>query len=304
MVIGIDVGGTTVKFGLVKLNGELVSQKRIDTAPAANGIGLVEAMIEEVKIMVAEDDSIEGVGIGFPGLVSKDRRSVIHLPNIPQVKEQDVIAKFKSALPNIKVKIENDAKCAAIGELQFGKAKGLDSYLFVTLGTGVGGGFVLDGQLFLGAKGNATEVGHMYTPIEGKTVEEHLGLGQIIEYAKKMLNTPEFENSNLKGQEITPKAIYEEAINKDALALHVWEHVGTVLGYGLISMMRFADVSKFVIGGGVSGAFDMFIGTTEKIIKENLPAYYYNDLEFRRASVGEHAGILGAASLIYHSYGE
>ena len=119
-----------------------------------------------------------------------------------------------------------------------------------------------------------------------------------------MLNTPEFENSNLKGQEITPKAIYEEAINKDALALHVWEHVGTVLGYGLISLMRFADVSNFVIGGGVSGAFDMFIGTTEKIIKENLPAYYYNDLEFRRASVGEHAGILGAASLIYHSYGE
>ena len=187
MVIGIDVGGTTVKFGLVKVTGEIVTQKRIDTAAAAKGPGLVEAMIEEVRNFLKDYPNIEGIGIGFPGLVSKDRNSVIHLPNIANVHQQNVVGKFREAFPNIKVKIENDAKCAAVGELQFGQAKGLDSYIFVTLGTGVGGGFVLDGKLFLGAKGNATEVGHMFTPIEGKTVEEHLGLNQIIEFAKKKL---------------------------------------------------------------------------------------------------------------------
>ncbi len=304
MVIGVDVGGTTIKFGLVKLNGEIIANKRIDTMQAATTIGVVEAMIEEVKKILDVYPDVEGIGIGFPGLVSKDRKSVVLLPNIPQVKNEDVIAKFSKAIPSLKVKIENDAKCAAIGELQFGGAKGLTDYLFITLGTGVGGGYVLDNKLFLGSRGNATEVGHMYTPIEGKTVEQHLGLNQIIQRAKDMLALPEFKNSSLAGKEITPKEIFEAGKAGDALAIAVWNHVGKVLGYGLISMMRFCDANKFVIGGGVAGAFDLFIGETEKTIKENLPEYYCEGLEFRRASVGEDAGILGAASLIYHSYGE
>lgn len=304
MVIGIDVGGTTIKFGLIKLSGEVVFTKRIDTKEAANSVGIVEAMIAEVKAIYAEHSEVEGVGIGLPGLVSKDRKSIVLLPNIPQVFNEPIVAKFKEAIPSVIVKIENDAKCAALGELQFGQAKGLTDYLFITLGTGVGGGYIMDKKLFLGSRGNATEVGHMYTPIDGKTVEQHLGLNQIVEYAKTLLTKPEFASSSLIGHEITPKLIFEEGNKGDKLALAVWSHVGTVLGYGLISMMRFCDVNKFIIGGGVAGAFDHFIPTTEALIKEKLPAYYSEGIEFRRASDGENAGILGAASLIYHSYGE
>lgn len=304
MVIGIDVGGTTIKFGLVKLNGDIILNKRIDTVQAANTLGVVEAMIEEVKTMLQEHPEIEGVGIGFPGLVSKDRKRVILLPNVPQVVNEDVVEKFKKEIPSVIVKIENDAKCAALGELQFGEAKGLSDYLFITLGTGVGGGYIVDKKLFLGSRGNATEVGHMYTPIEGKTVEQHLGLNQITAYAKKLAENPIYAQSSLVGHEITPKLIFEAGEKGDSLALAVWEHVGTVLGYGLISIMRFCDVNTFVIGGGVAGASDLFLKHTEKVIKDNLPAYYSDGLEFRKASVGENAGILGAASLIYHSYGE
>lgn len=304
MVIGIDVGGTTIKFGLIKLNGEIVFTKRIDTKEAATTVGIVEAMITEVKAIIAEHSEVEGVGIGLPGLVSKDRKSIVLLPNIPQVLNEPIVEKFKKAIPSLIVKIENDAKCAALGELQFGGAKGLSDYLFITLGTGVGGGYVMDKKLYLGSRGNATEVGHMYTPIEGKTVEQHLGLNQICEYAKKIATQPQYSGSSLQGKEISPKDIFEAGNAGDKLALDVWQHVGTVLGYGLISMMRFSDVNKFVIGGGVAGAFDLFIGQTEKVIRENLPAYYSDGLEFRKASVGDNAGILGAASLIYHSYGE
>jgi glucokinase len=304
MVIGIDVGGTTIKFGLIKLNGEIVFTKRIDTKEAATTVGIVEAMITEVKAIIAGHPEVEGVGIGLPGLVSKDRKTIVLLPNIPQVVNEPIVAKFKKEIPSLIVKIENDAKCAALGELQFGGAKGLSDYLFITLGTGVGGGYVMDKKLYLGSRGNATEVGHMYTPIEGKTVEQHLGLNQICEYAKKIASQPQYSGSSLQGKEITPKDIFEAGNAGDKLALDVWQHVGTVLGYGLISMMRFSDVNKFVIGGGVAGAFDLFIGQTEKIIRENLPAYYSDGLEFRKASVGDSAGILGAASLIYHSYGE
>lgn len=303
MVIGIDVGGTTIKFGLIKLNGDIAFTKRIDTKEAAAS-GMTEAMIKEVKTIIAEYPEVEGIGIGFPGLVSKDRKSVILLPNVPAVANEDVVDKFKKELPSLIVKIENDAKCAALGELQFGEAKGLTDYLFITLGTGVGGGYILDKKLFLGSRGNATEVGHMFTPIEGKTVEQHLGLNQITNYAKELAKTPAFANSELGKKDITPKLIFEAAKENDSLAMAVWEHVGKVLGYGLISMMRFSDVNKFVIGGGVAGAFDFFIPFTEKIIKEKLPAYYCEGLEFRKASDGENAGILGAASLIYHSYGD
>lgn len=303
MVIGIDVGGTTIKFGLIKLNGDIAFTKRINTKEAAAS-GMTEAMIEEVKAIIKEHPEVEGIGIGYPGLVSKDRKKVILLPNVPAVADEDVVEKFKIALPSLIVKIENDAKCAALGELQFGEAKGLTDYLFITLGTGVGAGYILDKKLFLGSRGNATEVGHMFTPIEGKTVEQHLGLNQITTYAKELAKTPAFANSELSKKDITPKLIFEAAKENDPLALAVWEHVGTILGYGLISMMRFSDVNKFVIGGGVAGAFDFFIPFTEKIIKENLPAYYCEGLEFRKASDGENAGILGAASLIYHSYGD
>lgn len=302
MVIGIDVGGTTIKFGLIKLNGEIVSSKRIDTKLAQEK-GLTEAMVEEVKTILEDYPEVEGIGIGFPGLVSKDRKKVVFLPNIPTVVDENVVDKFKIAFPSLKVKIENDAKCAALGEIQFGEAKDFTDFLLITLGTGVGGGYVVDKKIFLGSRGNATEIGHMYTPIEGKTLEQHLGLNQIIAYAKNLGKMDEFSNSALLNQEITPKLLSVYAAKQDPLALAVWLHVGKVLGFGIISIMRFADVNKFVIGGGVAGAFEYFIEHTKNTIKENLPAYYHEGLELRKASDGENGGVLGAASLIYHSYG-
>jgi len=302
MVLGIDVGGTTIKFGLVKLNGKIVTSRRIDTQTAAEGEGVIETMITETKKFLAEHSEIEGVGIGFPGLLSKDRESVILMPNIPQLQEVNVIQKFKEAIPSLPVAIENDAKCAALGELDFGEAKAFDNYLLITLGTGVGGGLILDGELFLGARGNATEIGHMLTP-SGKTVEQQLGLNQIVAYAKQQLSVYEGD-SILKGKELTPKDISEAAEAGDVFAKAVWGHVGVVLGQGIVSMIRFADVTKFVLGGGVAGAFDLFIEHTYTTIKEYLPPYYTDDIEIKKASVGEDAGILGAASLIYHKFGQ
>lgn len=302
MVLGIDVGGTTIKFGLVKLNGQIVTSRRIDTQEAANGVGILDAMIAETQKFLDEYSDIEGVGIGFPGLLSKDRERVILMPNIPQLQEANVIEAFEKGLPGLPVAIENDAKCAALGELDFGEAKSFDNYLLITLGTGVGGGLILDNELFLGGRGNATEIGHMLTP-SGLTIEQQLGLNQIVEYAKKELSSYTGVSS-LKGEEITPKDIFDAAKEGDKFANDVWDHVGTVLGQGIVSMIRFADVTKFVVGGGVAGAFDLFIDATYKTIKEYLPAYYTEEVEIKKASVGEDAGILGAASLIYHKFGQ
>lgn len=300
MILGIDVGGTTVKFGTVNTtNGDVTNKEVIDTHDMIRG-GFVPSLSKAIGDYVAKYPEITKVGIGFPGMLSADRDGVVEMANIPSCKNQSVVSVIEKDNPNLSVKIENDAKCAALGEFYFGDVEHED-FILVTLGTGVGSGVVIGKKLFIGARGNACEIGHIIID-RHQTVEQRLGLNQIIKYAQDNLAKDPAISSSLRGKEITPKLIFEEAENGDNFSKAVFEYVGRNLGEGLVAAIRLFDLNKIILGGGITGAIEFFLPKLKETLNKNLPDYYTQDLEIAKASVYGEAGILGAASLQMEAY--
>lgn len=298
MILGIDVGGTSVKFGLVTPEGEIQNATRFMTADWVNGIGFVESMKLEIGNFLKKYPIIKGVGIGWPGLVSLDRTKVILLPNIPSVVNVPIVEILRSEFPHIHFKIENDAKCAALGEYYFGENKRLQTFILLALGTGVGSGVMMNGKLFLGGRGNGTEVGHMLTTT-GETLENQVGINHLIDYTKVQLALDTAKKSSLHNEaELSPKVIADHAGKGDALALAVWGTIGTLIGESLVSIVRVMDLNNILLGGGISGAFDYFVPNLKKAMLENLPTYYTDDMYIGKATLENDAGLLGAAGLI------
>lgn len=295
MILGIDVGGTTVKFGVVSPKGEISRVKAFDTAKwVADGfVDSLKAGIKEYLNLVPE---IKGVGIGWPGLLSVDRKKVILLPNIPAVYDLPIVDILNEEFPSLPVKIENDAKCATIGELYFGNIKDLDNFILVTLGTGVGSGAVINKKLFLGARGNGMEIGHMLLE-DGKSLEQNIGIQHIISYTLARIEK-EKPSSILVGKEITPKTIFEAASEGDAFAVSVFDFVGEKLGQNLVSVIRVLDINTILLGGGIAGAFGFIEPMTRKTIEKYMPAYYTDKLTIAQAYLTNQVGILGAAGLL------
>ncbi|MCS6824045.1 MAG: ROK family protein [Cytophagaceae bacterium] len=300
MILGIDIGGTTVKCGIVSHEGE-ISEVRVFSTPGwVESKGFVESLKIEIGNYLKDFPSIKGVGMGFPGLLSPDRKKVVLLANIPSVVNAPVIELLNSTYPGIVFRMENDAKCAALGEHYFGENKGIDNYMMITLGTGVGGGIIIDKKLFIGARGNAAEIGHVLVS-NGKTLEKNIGINHLIKIAVEKLKNYEGK-SLLKGKDITPKVISECAAQGDELSKEIWKSVGYYLGEALVGVIRLFDLNTFLIGGGISGAFDHFVPEMTRVIKENLPSYYTDDLTIKKAKLGNDAGLLGAAGLIIENF--
>jgi glucokinase len=297
MILGIDVGGTSAKFGIVHPDGTIKHAKRFMTAEWVDGDGFVASMTKEIGNFLKEFPSIKGVGIGWPGLISLDRKRVVLLPNIPSVKDCPIVDILKSEFPHIVFRIENDAKCAALGEYYFGKNR-KNTFALLTLGTGVGGGIVLNGKLFIGGRGNATEVGHMIMS-NGITLENQVGIQHLISYTKKRLLDDKGITSSLhEEEELSPKVIRDHAAKGDVLALDIFKHIGRILGEGAVNIIRVVDVNTILLGGGISGAIEFFLPEMKATIEKWLPAYYTENLYIGQASLENDAGLLGAAGLI------
>jgi glucokinase len=297
MILGIDIGGTTVKTGVVTEEGDIIERGVFDTHSWDSSASLFISNLGEVINEIMQKHEINGIGIGLPGLLTKDRLSTVTLENIPVLNYYDFVVELQKKLTTVlPISIENDAKCAALGELFFGADKELDSYLMVTLGTGVGGGLVIDKKIFIGVNGNATEVGHIPIPM-GRTLEECVGLEHLITYAKEKLKEPAYQDSILKSIEITPKSMFESALKGDKLSLHIFDYIGKCLAQMLVGVMRLLDLNTFVLGGGVSGAFEFIEPSIRKYLAKDINTYYMDNLKIIKASLSNDAGILGAASL-------
>lgn len=298
MILGIDVGGTTVKFGVVSPEGTISNIQAYDTHQWVTA-GFVQSLKAAIRDYIDMVPAIQGVGIGWPGLLSADRKHIIELPNIPAVKDVPVVKYLEEEFPGLIIKIENDAKCATMGELYFGNIKDLDNFILVTLGTGVGSGAVINKKLFLGARGNGMEIGHMLLD-NGKSLEQHIGIQHIINYAELRINQ-ENPQSLVVGKDITPKALYEAALQGDKFAISIFDYVGEKLGENLVSVIRTLDVTTILLGGGIAGAFDFIVPMTKKTIEKYMPQYYLNDLTIKPAFLTNQVGLLGAAGLCMES---
>ncbi|HYH55041.1 MAG TPA: ROK family protein [Anseongella sp.] len=293
MILAIDIGGTSSKFGLVSGNGEISGDKKFETEKAVGRFGLAGFLENEIRAYIREFPRIEGIGMGLPGLLSRERKEILELPNIPEVGRLPVVAALSEKFPGLPLKIENDAKCATLGEYHFGKHAGMDDFLLVTIGTGIGSGVIIGGKLFLGARGNGMELGHILTGGE-KTLEEQIGSSGFLNYAREQAGSRE---TILQRDGFSAKDIFDAAEKGDALAVSLFGYMGRLLGEALVAAVRLLDVTTLLLGGGVSGAFDYILPELEKALGDHLPAYYTASLKIEKASLGNNAGLLGAASL-------
>jgi glucokinase len=214
------------------------------------------------------------------------------------VNDEAIVPLLNSKYPKVLFKIENDAKCAALGEYYFGAHQGIDNYILVALGTGVGSGVVMNGKLFIGARGNGTEIGHIPTHT-GKTLEEHVGLKNLVRYAKELLAADlKYKSSLHDAVEIDPKLIQDHAEKGDQIALEVYQHAGRVLGEAMVGVIRVLDLNNILLGGGISPAIELMKPSMLEVLNKHLPTYYTHDLQIKQASLSNDAGLLGAAALI------
>ena len=304
---GIDIGGTAVKVGLFNTTGKLLDKWDFATRKTENGKDILKDSAEFIKNKINEldlkEENIIGVGIGIPGPV-KDNGEVLELANLGlghfNIEEEMKI------LTGLKVKAGNDANAAALGELWMGGGKGYHNMVLATLGTGVGGGIILNGTIVAGSNGAAGEIGHILVN-EGETatcgcgkkgcLEQYASATGIVRIAKKIL-IESSEPSKLRGRDdLSAKTVFDCAKEGDKLALETVEKACRYLGIAMSHIAQVIDPEVFVIGGGVSRAGEIITETTKKYYNRNVMNALKNK-EFKLATLGNDAGIYGAAKLI------
>ena len=311
--IGVDLGGTNIKIGIVTEKGKIVKKTSKETK-AEDG---PKAVISQIKkgieeILVKNKRKIQGIGIGAPGTVTPKKGTVENPPNLPGW-EKVSLGKLIQKKFNINVFVENDANAAAIGEMIFGAGKKLDSFVMITLGTGVGGGIIAKRKLFRGSYGAAGEIGHTSIDFNGPKcncgsygcIETYVGNNYLVNRVKKELPNKqdskihELINSDLEA--LTPKIIDDAANQGDEFAQEVIKELGKYLGVALASASNLLDISTFIIGGGVAGFGEpLFVSMLENT-KERVLTPLKSRVKILPAKLKNDAGIKGASALVFHN---
>ncbi|MDF2609625.1 MAG: glucokinase, family [Lachnospiraceae bacterium] len=307
LCFGIDIGGTTVKLGLFTSEGTLLTKWEIPTRKENAGgyiLGDVAKSIQDkMEEMSLDKNQIVGIGMGVPGPVTEDG-TIIKGVNLGWGIFN--VAKTMKDLTGFDTKVGNDANVAALGEMWQGGGKGYKNLVMVTLGTGVGGGVILNSEILTGSNGAAGELGHIKVNYEerdtcgcGKTgcLEQYASASGIVKEAKRLLDKS-MESSVLRNEnELTAKAIFDAAKEGDTLAVSLVEQLGWYLGIALSHVGAVIDPEVFVIGGGVSGAGTVLTEVIKKYYEENVMLALKNKV-FALAKLGNDAGIYGSAKLI------
>ena len=306
---GIDVGGTTVKLGLFSTAGELLDKWEITTRTENFGENILSDICEAMEAKLAEKeislDDIEGVGIGLPGPITNDG-TVLQCVNLGWG-TFNVEEKLSEMFRGIKVKAGNDANVAALGEAWQGGGKDYDDIVMITLGTGVGGGVIINGKILTGYNGGAGEIGHMHVD-DNETdscncgrkgcLEQFTSATGVVRLAKRLMNNTDKETKMREfGENITAKDVFDLAKEGDAGAIEVVETMGTYLGTAMSHIAVVVNPQAFIIGGGVSKAGQFLIDAIKDKYRETCFAAC-GDAAVHLATLGNDAGMYGAAAMI------
>lgn len=300
--IGVDLGGTTTKYGIFSHTGELVDKWETVTRVGAEGADIlpdVAASIEEKRAQ--NNGNIMGIGIGIPGPVIEDG-TVLKCPNIhwPVFNVKETLFDL-TGVANIRV--GNDANVAALGEMWKGGGRGYDSIVMVTLGTGVGGGVIQGGKILTGTRGAGGEIGHIKVdPFETEQcgcggrgcLEQYSSATGIVRMAKKEMKS---DSALAQIENMTAKDIFDQAKAGDHYACYLVDKFCRYLGLALANVAHVVDPEAFVIGGGVSKAGDIIINRLQKYYNDNV-LFALQDKQFHLAQLGNDAGIYGAVRMI------
>ncbi len=310
--VGIDIGGTNTKYGIVNHRGEILEKGDIRTDAYPSVEPFIDALYETLAPIIkkhGKEGTVKGIGIGAPN-GNYYTGTIDYAPNlvwqgvIPLTKL--ITAKF--GLPSA---LTNDANAAAVGEMNYGAARGMRDFIMITLGTGVGSGIVANGQLILGHDGFAGELGHTTiipggrkhpsTDING-SLEAYCSATGIAVTAREMLQntTDESLMRSYDPNKIDSRIVYECAVKGDKLAKHVYEYTGEILGQALANFIMFSSPEAIILFGGVIKAGDLIMNPTRQHMEKNLLPIFQNKVKLIFSELKEaDAAILGASALVW-----
>ena len=311
--IGIDVGGTNTKFGVVNKKGQILVQDRIKTNEHDNVEEFIDVLAEKLNPMIEQyggPEAFVGIGMGAPN-ANYYQGTIEYAANL----------KWKGIIPmaelleqkfKIPAKLTNDANAAAVGEMQYGAAKGMKNFITITLGTGVGSGIIIDGKIVLGHNGFAGELGHVIVRHGGR---EHKGTGLkgsleayasatgVRDTAIELLQETQHSPSLLENypiNELTSETVFKCAEQGDSLANEVFEFTGQVLGEALATFVLFSAPEAIVLFGGLTKAGDLIMKPTRQAMEDNLLQVFKNQVKIIFSDLKEaDAAILGASALVW-----
>jgi glucokinase len=308
LAIGVDIGGTKVAAGVVDPDGRILARLRRDTP--AQDPGKVEDVIADCIRELAADHEVEAAGLGAAGFVDAARSTVLFAPNLAWRNEPlRAAVEQRTGLP---VVVENDANAAAWAETRFGAGHGQTNTVTLTVGTGLGGGVVLGGELVRGAFGAAAEVGHMILVPDGRPCgcgllgcwEQYAsGRALVTEARQRAARSPEearllLELGDGRPESVTGPMVTMAAVAGDPVALQAFEAVGAWLGQGMADLAAILDPRVFIIGGGVSEAGELLVGPARTAFQAQLTGRGHRPTAMVRvAELGQDAGLIGAADL-------
>jgi glucokinase len=304
-VIGIDLGGTNIVSAVVAENGKVIGKDKRPTFAKLKAPGVMKRIVESVYAASANSgrawNSHLAVGIGSPGPLDPKKGIVVYTPNL-NWKNVKIVAFLQKWLRK-KVVLENDANLAALGESWIGAGKGQKYVLCLTLGTGVGGGFIVDGKIYNGAWNVSNHIGHVVVDPDGpKTpygnrgvLEQYVSATGIVRMAMEEGLKPQ------PGKPLEAHRLREMAQAGNPKAIKIYEKAGRMLGVGLTSAIHLLNPGMVIFSGGVAGAGDLLMKPMMKELKTRCFHSHVKGLKFRMAKLGDHSGVIGAARLAWQS---
>lgn len=306
-VFGVDVGGTTVKLGLFDESGMVLDKWEIPTRTESSGVNILPDIATSIQSKMSEkaiaEEDVAGVGVGAPGPV--DGNGIIHKAVNLGWSEMNLKKELTQLLGGMRVEGGNDANVAALGEMWKGGGQGYENLVAVTLGTGVGGGIIINGKILTGATGSGGEIGHIHVEDEETEacgcgnygcLEEYASATGITRLANRKLKQSD-KDSVLRNGEVSAKTVFDAVKAGDELAIEIAKQFGNYLGKGLAVIAGVINPEIFVIGGGVSKAgevlFDYICPSFDKTVFHGC-----KDTKFALATLGNDAGIYGAAKMV------
>jgi glucokinase len=305
IVLATDLGGTNLRMAAVSREGTILYRTKRETPKSDQADDIVSAIVESAKECQENVGTAKAIGVAVPSGIDYEKGVVIKAPNVPCLDGFRMSAAISNEL-NLPVVLENDANAAALGEQTFGAAKGFQSTITVTLGTGVGGGIIIDGKILRGIDGMAGEIGHVCVEPFGAScncggrgcVEQYASATAIVRQTKELEG--QYPKSILQNiPRLTSADVYDAGKQGDELALEVFRRVGFYLGISLASLINSLNPEAIVIGGGASAGWDLFIPHAEEQIKNRSYRVSAERAKLLKAICGDDAGILGVAKLAF-----
>jgi glucokinase len=301
VAIGIDFGGTSVKPGVVSGSEIIARSAPISTREHDGADSLLAAVFREIAILREQHPEVSALGAGLPGIIDGLNGVVRELSNVPGWRNISLVKLLseKTGLPSI---IENDANAMTYAEWRFGAGRDRRNVICMTLGTGVGGGLILDGKLFRGSQLGAGEIGQMIIDPKGVpgqygnfgALEKYVGNRQIGERAQERYEAAGLARAT---DELTPLFLEKAALSGDEVAAKLWEDLGFEIGIMLTNIVWLLNPDRIVIGGGVAKAGPLIFEPIKRTIRERTSAVFHENLEVVPAELGNDGGLIGSAAL-------